>query len=65
MHGLDFLRFGPDYLSAKYSFIWANDFLCGTDVYNVYQTVSEQIAVYDLLEVLHRRPANDVLDFPS
>ena len=64
MHGLDFLRLGPDYLSSEASFIWYEDVLYGTNVFNVDQTVSDHTVAYDPLEHFHRRPADDALDFP-
>ena len=64
MHGLELLRLGPDCLSLEASFILAEDVLCGTNVFNVDQKVSNQIAAYDPLGCLHGRPANYVLYFP-
>ena len=65
MHVLEFLRIGPDCISAEDSFIWSEDVLCGANVCNVYRKVSEKIAAYDLLERLHGRSADDALDFTS
>ena len=64
MHGLEFLRLGTDCLFAETSFIWAKYVLYGTNVFNVDQTVSDHTVAYDPLEHLHRRPADDALDFP-
>ena len=65
MHGLEFLRFGPDYLSAEASLIWAEDVIFGTNACNVDRTVSEHIYAYDPLECLCGRPVDDALYFPT
>ena len=65
MHVLDLLRLVPDFLYAEASFVWSEDSLCGTNVCNVERIVIEQIDTYDLLEILHRRTADDALKFPS